>query len=95
MDFELEPRFLSKFESQKSRIFWYIMLANANTPLHQTEQRVFQTEIKVLLLNLVDMHAPSPKIKEYIEFQKVLNVKQFLKNSWKWLWEQSDFLGRL
>jgi hypothetical protein len=51
-----------------------------NTPLYQTEQGVFQTELKVLLFNLVDMHELTLKIKEDMKFQRGLSVKQFLKN---------------
>jgi hypothetical protein len=42
---------------------------------------VFQTETKVLFFNLVDMHTPSPKIEEDIEFPKVLYVKNFLERN--------------
>jgi hypothetical protein len=52
-----------------------------NTPLYQPGQRVFQTETKVLFFNLVDMHTPSPKIEEDIEFPKVLYVKNFLERN--------------
>jgi hypothetical protein len=36
----------------------------ANVPLYQTRQGVFQTKLKV---NLVNMHTPSLKIEEDIE----------------------------
>jgi hypothetical protein len=38
---------------------------------------MFQIEINVVLFKLVGMHRPSPKIKEDIEFLKLLNVKHF------------------
>jgi hypothetical protein len=56
-----------------------------NTPLYQTEQGVFQTELKVLLFTLVDMHELTLKIKEDMKFQRGLSVKQFLK-----IFQESD-----
>jgi hypothetical protein len=49
------------------------------TPLYQIGQEVFQTEIKVLVFNLVGMHTPSPTIEEDVEFQRGLRVKQILE----------------
>jgi hypothetical protein len=48
----------------------------ANTSLYQTGKGVFSTELEVLCFHPVDMHTPSPKIKEDIEFPKVLTAKQ-------------------
>jgi hypothetical protein len=42
---------------------------------------VFQRDLEVLLFPPVDMHTPSLKIEEDIEFQRKLIVKQNLKNS--------------
>jgi hypothetical protein len=49
---------------QKSGSFMDIVSTIANVPLYQTRQGVFQTKLKV---NLVDMHTPSLKIEEDIE----------------------------
>jgi hypothetical protein len=48
-----------------------------NSPLYQTGQGVFQTELELLLFHPVDMHTPSPKIKTDIEFPNVPNARQF------------------
>jgi hypothetical protein len=36
-----------------------------------------------MLSHQVDMHTPSPKIKEDMQFPKVLSVKQFYEKTWK------------
>jgi hypothetical protein len=51
----------------------------ANVPLYQTCQGVFQTEFKVLLFNLVDMHRLSPKIEEAMKFQNGISVVRNLE----------------
>jgi hypothetical protein len=50
-----------------------------STPLFQTRKGVFQTELEVLCFHPIDLHTPSLKIKEDIEFPEVLNVKKFLE----------------
>jgi hypothetical protein len=50
-----------------------------NTPLYQTRQEVFQTELEVFHFHPGDMHTSSPKIKEVIEFQRGLSVKRNLE----------------
>jgi hypothetical protein len=54
-----------------------------STPLYQIGLEVFKTELEVLCFHLVGMHTPSSRIKEDIEFPKVLNVKQFLEKQWE------------
>jgi hypothetical protein len=78
-DFEVNLKLPFNFELQKNWPLRDIVSTTAQTPLYQIGQGVFQTELKVLLINLVDMHTPSPKIEEDIEFLKVLNVKQFME----------------
>jgi hypothetical protein len=64
---------------QKSWPLKDIVPTIANVPLYQTGHGVFQTKLKVLLFNLVDMHTPSPRMEEDIKFPGVLNVKQILE----------------
>jgi hypothetical protein len=51
--------------------------SNISTPLIQILERVFQTELSVLISHQVDMQTPSPKIEEDMQFPKVLPIKQF------------------
>jgi hypothetical protein len=74
MDFELQLIFLFKFGIQKSWPLRDIVPTIADTPLYQTGQGVFQTELNIFLFKLIDMHTPSPKVEEDIKFPKVLNI---------------------
>jgi hypothetical protein len=58
-----------------------IVLTVTIKPLLQTGQGVFQSDLEVLLFPPVNMHTPSLKIEEDIEFQRRLIVKQNLENS--------------
>jgi hypothetical protein len=50
-----------------------------NTSLYQTRLAVFQSELYILLFHPIDVHTPSPKIEEYIEFPKLPNIKKSLE----------------
>jgi hypothetical protein len=54
----------------------YIALTITSTPQYQTRQGMFYTKLKVLCFHPVDMHTPSLKIREDIEFSKVITAKQ-------------------
>jgi hypothetical protein len=62
----------------------YITRTITSTPLYQTRQGVFQTELEVLCFHLVDMYTPSLKIKGDIEFPKVIAAKQLPGKAWNW-----------
>jgi hypothetical protein len=55
---------LSLFHTQKGWPLKGIVPTLINTPLYQTRQGVFQTELYVLYFYSVDMHTPSPKIEK-------------------------------
>jgi hypothetical protein len=40
---------------------------------------MLQTDLQTILFNLDDVHIPTPKIEEDMEFQRGLSVKQFLE----------------
>jgi hypothetical protein len=40
---------------------------------------MLQTDLQTMLFNMDDMHTPTLKIEEDMEFQKGLSVKQFLE----------------
>jgi hypothetical protein len=79
MDFELNHRFLFRFESKKGWTLMDIVFTSINSPVHKFGQGVLQDGLQTLLFDLVDMHRPSPNMEEDIEFQRVLNVKQILE----------------
>jgi hypothetical protein len=56
------------------------VLTNINSPVHQVGQGVDHTDLQTLLLDLSDVHRPSPKIKEVIKFMKGLSVEESLEN---------------
>jgi hypothetical protein len=69
----------SSFTSEKCTLFisysiraghLSILLPITSTPLYKTRQGVFYTGLGVLCFLPVDMHSPSPKIEEDIEFPK-------------------------
>jgi hypothetical protein len=68
MNFELKLRFLSKFESQRSWILRDFVLTNTNSSAHRRGQGVHHTDLQTLLFNLGDMHKPTPKIEDVMEF---------------------------
>jgi hypothetical protein len=47
--------------------------------VYKLGQGVLQNGLQPLLFDLGDMHRPSPKMEEDIEFQKGLSVKQILE----------------
>jgi hypothetical protein len=54
----------------------YIAATITSTPLYQTGQGVFYTELEVLCFRPIDMHTPSLNIREGVEFLKVITAKQ-------------------
>jgi hypothetical protein len=62
--------YLVYFIPYKSWPLKYITPTITSTPLYQTGKGVFQTGLGALCFYLVDMHTPSLKIEEDIEFSK-------------------------
>ncbi len=75
MDFELNHRFLFRFESKKGWTLMDIVFTSINSPVHKLGQGVLQDGLQTLLFDLVDMYRLSHKIEEVIEFQRRLSVK--------------------
>jgi hypothetical protein len=61
--------YLVYFIAHKSWPLKYITPTITSTPLYQTRQEVFQTGLGVLWFHPVDMHTPSLKIEEDIDFK--------------------------
>jgi hypothetical protein len=62
--------------TQKNSPLRDIVATLTNTPLYKTGPGVFQTGLFLLCFHPVDMHTPSPKIEEDIEFLKEVSAKQ-------------------
>jgi hypothetical protein len=73
-------RYLVYFIPHKSWPLRYIAPTITSTPLYQIGQGVFETRLGVLCFHPVDMHTPSLKIEEDIEFPKVITAKQMPEN---------------
>jgi hypothetical protein len=68
MDFELEPRFFSKFEIQKVGYLGSLLQLFANPPLPKFGQGVIQGVLKTLLFHLKGMYKLTLQIEEDMEF---------------------------
>jgi hypothetical protein len=77
--FKSGKMYLVYFIAHKSWPLKYIT-PTIRTPLYQTGQGVFQTRLGVLCFHPVDMHTPSLKIEEDIDFPKLITAKQMHKN---------------
>jgi hypothetical protein len=50
-------------------------------PLHKIGDGVLQYGLEILIFDLGDMHRPTLKMEEYIEFKRRLSVKQILEKN--------------
>jgi hypothetical protein len=55
------------------------VFTNANTSVHQPGQGMPQTNLQQMLFKLDDMGRPTLKIKEDMEFQRGLSIKQIME----------------
>jgi hypothetical protein len=78
-DFEQKLRFFFKFEFPGDWIHWEFVFTSINSPVHKLGQQVLRDGLQTLFFDLDDMHRPSPKIKEVMEFLKELSAKQSLE----------------
>jgi hypothetical protein len=51
----------------------------ANKLVHQPGEGVLQTDLQTILVNLGDMHGPTLRIEEDMEFPRGLSVKKILE----------------
>jgi hypothetical protein len=84
MNLEIKFRFFSGFEFNGVRLLRAFVFTNANSLVHKFGQGVPQDSPQTLFFILYDMHRPTPKIKEVMEFQKGLSIDQSLKISEVW-----------
>jgi hypothetical protein len=76
MNFEIELRFFPKFESKGNWILWVFVFTNVNSPMYKLGQLLLQGDLKTLLYDMDDMHKPTPKIKDVMEFRQGLSIKE-------------------
>jgi hypothetical protein len=55
------------------------LFSNINSAVHKLGHEVLQNSLQTLLYNMDTMHRPSPNIKEVMEFEKGISVKQSLE----------------
>jgi hypothetical protein len=84
MDFELIHIFPFKFEFSGSWSLREIVSTSINSQVPKIEQYVIKYGLKTFLFDLVDMHWLSPNIKEVMEFQREISVKQNLNLGKLW-----------
>jgi hypothetical protein len=56
------------------------VFSNANTPVHKLGQGVLQDDLQIRFYDRGDMHIPSHKIEDVIEFQKKVTDKEIWEN---------------